>query len=123
MIMASSTLILVGVMGALGVLLRYFVNHSIPSLFGLPVSTIVVNVIGSFSIGFLYQIYLEEPSSLNLAIMAGFLGGLTTFSGFSLDTLKLLQQGQVLLAFINVFSTVLLCLICCWLGMKLRLLI
>lgn len=107
--------------GALGSVLRYLVSSKINQLIPInfPYGTLVVNVTGCFLIGFL-SILLVERLSLSAiwraGILIGFLGGFTTFSSFSLDTLKLYENGAWLAAGMNVLSTTLLCLLATLLG-------
>lgn len=106
--------------GGLGALARWGVQSWLanPSS-SLPWSTLVVNAVGSAVIGFLYyhqSVSGKLPSLISLAIMVGFLGALTTFSSFSLDTLKLLQSGSYGLAAIHVIGNNLVCLCLCTLG-------
>ena len=113
--------VLVGALGGLGSIFRFYLNDKITHSF-FPVSTLLVNVVGSFLIGYLFYLLSEERFVLSeqahIALMAGVLGGLTTFSGFSLDTIKLFQGGYILYGFLNILSNVGLCLLFCYIGVK-----
>ena len=114
-----ANLLYVAAGGALGSVLRYLVVRFIPFA-GFPLGTLVVNVTGSFLIGFSY-VYLQEriaDDSLRLLLMAGVLGGFTTFSAFSLETLNLLQSGYPGRALLNIVLSVILCLLACYAGMN-----
>ena len=67
-------------------LLRY--NHQFPS------GTLLVNLLGSFLIGLILASSLKNSESWRLLMVTGFCGGFTTFSAFSLENLKMLQDGQ-----------------------------
>lgn len=69
----------------------------------LPWGTILINVTGSFALGFLAGLVMrgQAPESLLLILGTGFLGGYTTFSTASLETIRLVQSGRVGLALIN----------------------
>lgn len=82
------TLSLVALGGALGAMLRFL----LVAAFGAPWAVMAVNVAGSFAIGLLTMLLAERPGAQAL-LMTGLLGGFTTFSAFSLDTLKLWQAG------------------------------
>lgn len=89
--------------GALGSLLRYFlqghIQKSLPGAF--PMGTLGVNLLGSLVIGFLGAWFMaSQPSTghLRLFLMVGVLGGFTTFSSFSLENLNLLRDGHGRLA-------------------------
>lgn len=85
-----------------------------------PVGTLLVNVLGSVAIGFL-SVWLEDSSISHLhrlAITAGVLGGFTTFSSFSLNTIQLFFEREYLIAVVNVVGSVVLCLAGCWLGFR-----
>jgi CrcB protein len=113
--------------GALGSMLRFGLGSLIDSTmpktgYVFPWGTIIVNITGCFVIGFIYTISLGTGARLNLSpltrnfIMIGILGGYTTFSSFSLQTLTLAQDGQWWPATANVLLSVVLCLVGVWLG-------
>jgi fluoride exporter len=105
----------VAIGGALGSVTRYGVALLLPTVAGkFPWPTFIVNLLGSFLIGVVYVVIVEKQMlspEMRLWLMTGFLGGFTTFSSFSLETLQLWQQGQVVQALIYVISSVVLCLI------------
>jgi fluoride exporter len=86
---------------------------------GFPYGTLAVNVIGSFLMGGLMYTGLEasrlSPTAL-LLLTTGVMGGFTTYSAFSYQTLKSLQDGEWPVALANVALTVAGCLLACWLG-------
>jgi len=109
--------------GMVGTWSRYFLSSYFAGQFGeqFPWGTIIINVTGSYAIGFFSS--LVEPGGrvtvspeLRLFFMVGFCGGYTTFSSYSLQTLKLAQQGQWFYALGNVFTSNILCLSFVWLG-------
>ena len=86
-----------------------------------PWGTIIINVIGSFIIGFFATLTgpdgrLLVGSTTRQFVMIGLCGGFTTFSSFSLQTLNLVRNGEALNAGANVILSVALCLIAVWLG-------
>jgi CrcB protein len=97
------TLIAVTLGGIAGTLLRFatgtWVSSHWPRYFYT--GTLAVNIVGCLLIGYLYGLFLIRPDipvELRSGLIVGFLGGLTTFSSFSLDTVRLLESGQGLLA-------------------------
>ncbi len=118
--------LVIGLGGALGSMLRFGVGTLIDSNVQktgqiFPWGTIVVNVTGCFVIGFIFTISAGEGRLLlstltRQFIMIGILGGYTTFSSFSLQTLQLAQDGQWFGAGANVVISVVLCLVGVWLG-------
>ena len=110
----SLTLPLIALGGAVGSILRYLMVSAI----GAPLGTAAVNVLGSFVIGALF-ILLDARAGWQLFLMTGALGGFTTFSAFSLDTLKLVEQGHTLQAASYVLISVALSLIAVALGVAL----
>ncbi len=113
----------VGLGSAIGGMGRYGVSLWIQHLFpnDFPWGTWTVNVVGSFVIGCLASLsgneghWMSHPNAQRFLIV-GLLGGFTTFSSFSLQTLQLIQQGSTGLAFANVMLSVASCLICVWAG-------
>jgi CrcB protein len=118
--------LVIGLGGALGSMLRFGLGSWIDSGAAkgnviFPWGTIVVNITGCLVIGFIAAISAGEGriilSSLTRQfIMIGILGGYTTFSSFSLQTLLLAQDGQWWGATANVVLSVVLCLVGVWLG-------
>lgn len=101
--------------GALGAVLRFLCVSALP----FPLGTVFVNVLGSLVMGFMLVWLMESGSDHGRwapLIMTGLLGGFTTFSAFSLDTLRLFETGQVGTALAYVGGTVFLCLACVMLG-------
>ncbi len=114
--------VLLFILGGVGVLLRYVMGRWVPAFGGFPVSTLLVNVIGAFSIGFLFPLAERatvENSEWKWAVMIGLLGALTTFSSFSFETLRLLQEGVVVKALLNILLNNTLSIAFCWLGWNL----
>jgi len=112
----------VGIGGFIGSILRYLVFLSSNHLLGsnLPYSTIIVNIIGSFFIGFLYQFfnnYFFISESTKLLLTVGFLGGFTTFSTFSIDAFILYQNYGKFFAVSYIILSVVLSLFALLLGM------
>ena len=110
--------------GALGACLRYFINETTIKLLGkgFPFGTLTVNILGSLLMGVLYGLLEKELVVVNpykSLIGIGFLGALTTFSTFSMDTLLLLQQGHWLKAVFNVALNVCGCILVAYLGIQL----
>lgn len=110
--------------GALGALARYWATSAVTFWLGkdFPYGTLTVNVMGSLLIGFLSITLLERASiapEWRGFLQVGLLGAFTTFSTFSLDTLQLLQQAAYLKALVNVFGSVLLCLLATYIGILL----
>lgn len=115
--------LLVAIGSALGGVLRFWTANQFERRLGpeFPWGTVFVNVLGSFIIGLIAALAVKEHSAFhpltarNFA-MVGFLGGFTTFSAFSLQTLQLFQAGKPAYAMANVLGSLCLCLIGVWLG-------
>ena len=89
-------LLLVGLGGAIGSMLRYAGSVLISSK-TFPYATLTVNIIGSFIIGIIFAISIKEEVLFNnwkLFLATGICGGFTTFSAFSLENMSLLQSGK-----------------------------
>ncbi|WP_283177235.1 CrcB family protein [Gemmobacter sp. 24YEA27] len=112
--MHFSGLLALALGGAAGTVLR----HLIISLFGAPWAVAAINITGSFLIG-LAWIMLSQRLLLGPVVMTGLLGGFTTFSAFSLDTLKLVEAGRMTEALAYVAVSVFLSLFAVFLGVTL----
>lgn len=109
--------------GALGAMARYSCYRLALRLdWHAAFVTLAVNVLGSFLIGLLY-VFMVERSSLSPELQAlfsvGILGAFTTYSTYSLDALRMLEQGQYLPALGYLLGTLLLCLLFVWFGASL----
>jgi CrcB protein len=117
----SLTMALIALFGALGCLARYALSTAVHHLAGrsFPYGTLAVNGAGAFLIGLVMEFSLRSaqvPPALRLGLTVGLLGGFTTFSTFSYETFRLLEEGQLTVALINATANVALCLILTWLG-------
>lgn len=117
-----TNILLVGVGGFVGSVLRYLVGGYVQETVNrldFPYGTLTVNLIGCFVIGFLAQLgekygaFSTESRSL---IFIGVLGGFTTFSSFGNETVNLMRQGHIANALLNVGANVVLGLLLVWLG-------
>lgn len=107
--------------GGVGAVLRYWISTAVYQLLGrnFPSGTLVVNVLGSLLMGFLY-VFLVERADIGVewraAVLIGLLGSFTTFSTFSIETLNLIESGEQLRAGLNIVLSIVLCLCLCWAG-------
>lgn len=105
----------------LGGVARYAASVFIPAVSGFPLATLFVNIVGSFIIGF-YGTLSGPDGRLFVTVrqrqfvMTGFCGGFTTFSSFSLETVRLLQAGMTHTALLNIGISVVTWLLSVWLG-------
>lgn len=119
--MINTILIFLG--AGFGGVFRYWVSNSIYWLAGrqFPYGTLVVNVSGCFLMGLLFVLILERfdgiGPQLRSLLLIGFLGGYTTFSSFSIETLNLFENGAWFSATLNICLSVILCMVAAWLGM------
>ncbi|HTY58226.1 MAG TPA: fluoride efflux transporter CrcB [Bacteroidota bacterium] len=117
-------ILLVFIGGGLGAVARYLLQGAVYRITGasFPYGTIVVNIIGCFTIGLLMssmeERFLAAPS-LRIFLTIGILGGFTTFSSFSYETMALLREGDLLMGGLNVVASVAICLGATWLGLGL----
>ncbi|NPA15953.1 MAG: fluoride efflux transporter CrcB [Deferribacteres bacterium] len=113
--------VLIFVFGGIGCLLRYITGSVVYALTKspLPLSTLTVNAGGSFLLALFMEISLNlipiDPT-IRTAIAVGFFGGFTTFSTFSYETVKLIEEGSVILAGLNIFFNVTICVVLAFLG-------
>ena len=108
---------------ALGGMSRFWAAGAVARMIGetFPWGTLIVNVTGSFIIGLIAALTGPDgrifvSSTMRLALMAGFCGGYTTFSSFSLQTLNLMNDGEWAYAGGNIAGSVALCLLAVWAG-------
>jgi CrcB protein len=118
-----STYLWIAVGGALGSVARYACSSLVANLFGqtFPLGTLLINVLGSFVIGFFATLTGPDgrvmvTGDVRQFVTIGLCGGYTTFSSFSYQTLTLAQDGQYMRAGVNVVASVVLCLGAVWLG-------
>lgn len=119
--MDASLLVLIG--SALGGLARHWVGLGVAAWLGprLPWATLGINVLGSFVIGLAAAIAADgragDAAWVRPFVMVGLCGGFTTFSAFSLQTVELLQGGEVGWALAYALGSVALCLLATWAGL------
>jgi fluoride exporter len=102
--------------GAAGCLTRFLVSGWVHTFAGrsLPWGTLVVNVAGSFLLGLLMEWSLRSAllsAEVRIGLTVGFLGGFTTFSTFSYETIRMLEEGSFLQAGANIVLQLLVCLV------------
>ncbi len=102
-------LLFVGLGGAIGTICRYLIS-SIDARWSngiFPLSTLLINVAGSFAIGFLWGLFERSVISphVRIFVFVGILGGFTTFSTFSLENFNLIRDGEMRIALWNVLIT------------------
>lgn len=122
-------LVLIGMGGFLGAIARYWLSGRVQDLsgaIGFPYGTLAVNLLGCFVLGILSYLIDTRgwlgPETRALLIV-GLIGAFTTFSTFSLETMNLLQDGELMRAFANISASTLLGLLAVWLGRSLPILI
>jgi CrcB protein len=117
-------LVLICLGGAIGTGLRCAISGMMVQWFGpaFPFGTLAVNVLGSFIVGVIQEVgttTLLIPAPTRLFLSVGVMGGLTTYSTFSYETMRLMESGAWHQAWINVIVTSTLCLTFCFLGIAL----
>ena len=114
-------LIMIAAGGGAGSLMRFVLSTGVHRVTGrdFPYGTLSVNVIGSLLMGLLYILLIERASvsvEWRALLLVGFLGAFTTFSTFSIETLNLLENGELIKAGANVLLSVILCILAAWSG-------
>ena len=108
--------------GGIGASARYWLSGAVYRLLSpdFPYGNLVVNVLGCFLIGFVMALFDDRfvvAPSLRIFLTIGILGGFTTFSSFSYETISLLRDRELFLGIVNVIATVFLCLAATYAGM------
>jgi len=111
--------------GAAGAVLRFLISTGVYQWLGrsFPYGTLTVNILGSFLIGLLTEALVLQRMALTneyrSAILVGLFGSLTTFSTFSLETIYLIEQGNIVKTLLNILLNVCVCLLVVWIGLLL----
>lgn len=119
MFLKNAFIVFIG--GGIGATLRYWIYGLAGKLLGpeFPYGTLFVNIVGCFTIGFLMSVFEErfifEPA-LRIFLTVGILGGFTTFSTFSFETIALLRDGSYFIGGINIVATFVGTLVLAWAG-------
>jgi CrcB protein len=106
-------IILIAAGGAAGAVSRYLVDTIVSERFAgaFPLGTLVINMSGSFLLGLLFALAVDEarlPAEVRLALMIGFLGAYTTFSTLMLESWRLVEDGALALAVVNLAGSMVL---------------
>jgi len=117
-------ILLVALGGALGSIARFLMASSLQTVTGwhFPIGTVLVNILGCFLIGILYVLLVARPDpkhELRALLIVGVMGGFTTFSSFSLETVTMAMNGNYGGATLNVVVSVAACLVGTVLGIAL----
>ena len=116
------TLAWIALGGGIGSVLRYVMHTRIDQMhaYSFPVGVLVVNIVGSFLMGLLawsLTAHIELAQEHRAAILVGLLGGFTTFSAFSHDTLHLFLRGEYVAVIVHIVLSVLLCIMAAGAGL------
>ncbi len=114
--------LLVFIGGGLGSICRYGIAQLLQGQsFNFPFATLIANVLSCILLGFLVGLSLKNDLSgySKVMLMTGFCGGFSTFSTFTNETFQLFESGQHFYALVNIGLSLLLCLFCIYLGLKL----
>ncbi|WP_454976713.1 fluoride efflux transporter CrcB [Capnocytophaga bilenii] len=120
----TKEILIVGVGSFAGGVLRYILSVGLSKLgrlWAFPIGIMLINILGCFLIGVLYGYFKSKATTdpvLPLLLMTGVLGGFTTFSTFSFETIQLLQQNEWLKAALYVVGSVGVGVVACYLGMR-----
>lgn len=118
--MFNTVLIFLG--AGVGGVFRYWISNLTYWFLGrqFPYGTLIVNISGCFLMGLFFALLLDRfdgiGPQLRSLLLIGFLGGYTTFSSFSIETLNLFENGAIFSATLNILLSVVLCIAATWLG-------
>jgi CrcB protein len=113
--------LMVGIGGFLGAIVRFWVGGYVGAKLGtrFPYGTFLINCTGSFLIGFIITLLAEKTHwnpNWRYLIPIGFIGAYTTFSTFEYETFRVIQDGELLIALVNVVLSVIVGFLAVWLG-------
>ena len=108
--------------GAIGSIARFLVSnaaHRFTNVSAFPLGTLTVNAVGSFLIGFLWSLDAANYISpgQRVFIFIGLLGGFTTFSSFSLETMNLIRSGEIAYSMFNILLSNIVCITLAFAGL------
>lgn len=111
----------IGLFGGLGCIGRYLLSGWVYTIAGraLPYGTLAVNALGSLLLGLLMEFGLRStaiPADIRFGLTVGFMGGFTTFSTFSFETVRLIEEGSIGSAGANIILNVTICILFCFAG-------
>jgi CrcB protein len=114
-------LLIAGIGGFIGSACRFWFSSVTYRILGqdFPYGTLFVNVLGCLLIGLLMTVFEDRflvSPNLRIFLTVGILGGFTTFSTFSFETVSLLKEGSFLIAGANILSSLMICLAATWFG-------
>ena len=105
--------------GAIGASSRFIFYLYIPKIGGFPISTLLVNILGSLFFGYIFNLNSYKADSwVHYLLLAGFAGAFTTFSTYAFETVQMFRNDDYFLGTINLILNNLLCVIFILLGMK-----
>ena len=105
--------------GAIGATARFAFHFYLPKIGGFPISTLIVNIIGSFFLGFIFNLSSYKSDNwLHYLLLAGFAAAFTTFSTFAFETVQMFREDDYILGILNLALNNLLCVIFILFGMK-----
>ncbi len=115
------TLFYIFIGGGFGSILRFLISGYTQKLWtvnSFPLGTLLVNIAGCFLIGFISYRFPDNGSDLKFLLIAGFCGGFTTFSAFSMENFQLYQHGNFGLLLLNICLNVVAGMLAFWAGMR-----